>query len=29
LVRAKIQNNIRAAFKAFRDKDRDGEDDDD
>ena len=28
LVRAKIQNNIRAAFKAFRDKDRDGEDDD-
>ncbi len=29
LVRAKIQNNIRAAFKAFRDKDRDGKDDDD
>jgi hypothetical protein len=28
-VRAKIQNNIRAAFRAFRDKDRDGEDDDD
>jgi hypothetical protein len=28
-VRAKIQNNIRAAFKAFRDKDRDGKDDDD
>jgi hypothetical protein len=28
LVRAKIQNNIRAAFKAFRDTDRDGEDDD-
>lgn len=29
MVRAKIQNNIRAAFRAFRDKDRDGEDDDD
>jgi hypothetical protein len=28
-VRAKIQNNIRNAFRAFRDKDRDGEDDDD
>lgn len=28
-VRAKIQNNIRAAFKAFRDKNRDGKDDDD
>jgi len=28
LVRAKIQTNIRAAFKAFRDTDRDGEDDD-
>ncbi|AMW05549.1 hypothetical protein [Gemmatimonas phototrophica] len=27
-VRAKIQNNIRNAFRAFRDKDRDGEDDD-
>lgn len=29
LVRAKIQNNIRSAFKAFRDKNRDGKDDDD
>lgn len=29
LVRAKIQNNIRAAFRAFRDKNRDGKDDDD
>jgi hypothetical protein len=29
MVRAKIQNNIRAAFRAFRDKDRDGKDDDD
>lgn len=29
VVRAKIQNNIRAAFKAFRDKNRDGKDDDD
>jgi hypothetical protein len=28
-VRAKIQNNIRNAFRAFRDKDRDGKDDDD
>ena len=28
-VRAKIQNNIRNAFRAFRDKNRDGKDDDD
>jgi len=28
LVRAKIQNNIRNAFRAFRDRDRDGKDDD-
>lgn len=27
-VRAKIQNNIRASFRAFRDKNRDGKDDD-